>query len=50
MVIGIALGFWEVLFYDLEKVGNIYGEQHRAKAGSLASCFFSERVPLICTC
>ena len=35
MVIGIALGFWEVLFYDLEKVGNIDGEQHRAKAWSL---------------
>ena len=32
MVIGVALGFWEVLFYDLEKVGNIDGEQHRAKA------------------
>ena len=32
MVIGIALGFWEVLFYDLEKVGNIDGGQHRAKA------------------
>ena len=35
MVIDIALGFWEVLFYDLEKVGNIDGEQHRAKAWSL---------------
>ena len=35
MVIGIALGFWEVLFYDLEKVGNIDDEQHRAKAWSL---------------
>ena len=35
MVVGIALGFWEVLFYDLEKVGNIDGEQHRAKAWSM---------------
>ena len=34
MVIGIALGFWEVLFYDLEQVGNIDGEQHRVKARS----------------
>ena len=32
MVIGRALGFWVALFYDLEKVGNIEGEQHRAKA------------------
>ena len=30
MVIGIALGFWEVLFYDLEKVGNLDGEQWSA--------------------
>ena len=35
MVIGLALGFWEVLFYDLEKVGNIDGEQEGAKAGAL---------------
>ena len=30
MVIGIALGFWEVLFYDLEKVSNLDGEQWSA--------------------
>ena len=35
MVIGIALGFWDVLFYDLGQVGNIDGELQRAKAGSL---------------
>ena len=49
MVTGIALGVWEVLFYDLKKVGNINGEQHRAKAASLwysqGQLFFSEKVP-----
>ena len=35
MITGLALGFWEVLFYDLEKVGNIDDEQHRVKAWSL---------------
>ena len=34
MVIGIALGIWEVLLYDLEKVGNIDGEQPNTKTGT----------------
>ena len=53
MVIGIVLGFWEVLFYDLEQVGNIDDEQHRAKAGPcgtpMVNSFFSGKVPLIFT-
>ena len=35
MIIGIALGFMEVPFHDLEQVGNIDVQQHRAKAVSL---------------
>ena len=35
MVVGITLSFWEVRFYDLENVGNIDGEQQKAKAWSL---------------
>ena len=44
MVIGIALGFWQVLFYDMEQVGNIDGEQHRVKARSL---WYSSRQPFL---
>ena len=35
LVMGIALGFWEVPFYDLKQVGNIDVEQHWDKAASL---------------
>ena len=56
VVIGIALGFWEVLFHDLEQVVNIDGEQNRAKAVSVGYSsgqlflFWKSVFLIICTC
>ena len=51
MVIGIALGFWEVLFYDQHMWWTAQGQGMILVVLQWSvSCFFSERVPLSCIC